>query len=130
MIERIALVAEHLEVGKREVETGRVRISKRVVETEERIEVALRRETVEIERISVNRFVDHADAPRQEGDVTIVPVYEEVMVKQLVLKEELHISRRSTTEVQPSGLYPLRREEIEITRTPFAGDANLDGESG
>lgn len=43
---------------------------------------------------------------RTEGDVTIVPVLEEVLVveKRLVLKEELHIRRRvaaETVEITP-----------------------------
>ena len=79
----------------------------------------LRRETVNIERVSVNRVVDTIAPPRTEGDVTIVPVYEEVLVvaKQLVLKEELRITRRSSTHVCELKSFTLRREEIEIART-------------
>jgi len=44
--------------------------------------------------------VETAPEIRTEGDVTIVPVLEEVLVveKRLVLKEELHIRRRIETE--------------------------------
>lgn len=117
----IPLIAERFEViGTREVETARVRISKRVVEVEQAAELPLRRDDVEIERVSLNRVVEQAAPIRHEGDVTIVPVYEEVLVKQLVLKEELRITRRSSTEPRASERVLLRREEIEITRTPIA----------
>ena len=113
----VTLVVEQLEVGTRTVETGRVQVAKRVVETEQSVELPLRREEVSIERVSINRAVAHAEPIRQEGDVTIVPVYEEVLVvtRQLMLKEELRLSRRSTIEVRTQH-HTLRREEIEITR--------------
>lgn len=113
----VTLVAEQLEVGTRTVETGGVQVAKRVLETEQAVELPLRREEVSIERVSINRAVAQAEPIRQEGDVTIVPVYEEVVVvtRQLMLKEELRLSRRSTIEVRTQH-HTLRREEIEITR--------------
>ncbi|MBA3623185.1 MAG: YsnF/AvaK domain-containing protein [Methylibium sp.] len=120
MDQTIALVAEQLEVGKRTVETARVRIGTRVVEREETVEMPLRRDDVEIERVSINRVVEQTSPPRHEGDVTIVPVYEEVLVvtRQLVLKEELRITRRSTVQASEPQRFSLRSEEMEITRTP------------
>ena len=115
----VPLSAETLEIGAREVEAGRVRISKRVVERQEQVDLPLRRETVDIERVSVNRVVDTIAPPRTEGDVIIVPVYEEVLVvaKQLVLKEELRITRRSSTQAGEPRSFTVRREEIEIARS-------------
>lgn len=109
---------ERLEVGKRVVETGRVQVTTRVVTSEQLVEMQLRRESVEVERVSVNRVVEHAGPIRHEGDVMIVPLYEEVLVvtKQLVLKEELRIRRHSS--LQPSvQRFALRREEAQITRS-------------
>lgn len=122
MDESFQVFAEQLTVGKRKVQTARVRVSKRVVVEERSVDVTLRHERVEIERVSVNRVVEQVSPIRQEGDVTIVPVYEEVMVKQLVLKEELRITRRSTEEQRPQPV-SLRREEVEVTRTPIADTA-------
>jgi stress response protein YsnF len=50
--------------------------------------------------VPVDQVVDTAPDIRTEGNVTIVPVLEEVLVvtKQLVLKEELDIRRRVETE--------------------------------
>jgi uncharacterized protein (TIGR02271 family) len=118
----IALVAERLDVQVKTIETGRVHIGTRVVETEEIVDQPLRRDEVEIERISINRTVDQPMPPRYEGDVTIVPIYEEVLVvtKQLVLKEELHIKRRSSVAPAPPQSIILRREEVSIFRSPAA----------
>ena len=117
----IPLLAEQLEVGKRTIETGRVYIDKSVSEREELVAMpALERLDVDIERVAVNRVVDRPVATRTEGDVTIVPVHEEVLVvtRQLVLREELRIRLRSTMQAQPPQRMTLRREEIQIRRTP------------
>jgi uncharacterized protein (TIGR02271 family) len=121
--QRIPLLAEQLEVDKLVVETGRVRVRKRVREHDQPVKVQLQRNEVEVRRVVVNRAVEQPAATRQEGDVTIVPVHEEVLVvtTQLMLKEELHISRRSTT--RPSEVAPvrLRHEEVEVTHVGSDG---------
>jgi uncharacterized protein (TIGR02271 family) len=119
--ETIPLIDERLDViGKREVETARVRVSKRVIDREEVIDAALRRDDVLIERVRCDRVVDQASPIRTEGDVTIVPVYEEVLIKQLVLREELRITRRSTIKQCDSGPVVLRSEQVKVRRTPIA----------
>jgi hypothetical protein len=57
---------------------------------------SLLEEAVNVERVPVNRFIEQPVETRQEGDVTIVPVMEEVLVVQrrLMLKEEIRITRR------------------------------------
>jgi uncharacterized protein (TIGR02271 family) len=119
----IPLVAEQLQVELKTVESGRVHIGTRVVQTEQVVDQALRRENVEIERVSINRVVEQTVPTRNEGDVMIVPIYEEVLVvtRQLVLKEELHIRRRVSMEKAPPQSYILRREEVTISRSPAAG---------
>jgi len=96
----LPLLEEELQVGKRTVETGRVRIRTLVETVEEAARAVLDGERVEVERIAVDRVVDQAPSIRTENGVTIVPVLEEIMVveKRLVLKEEIHIRRRPTTE--------------------------------
>lgn len=120
--ETLAVAEEQLEVGKRKVETGRVHITKRVVQRQETVDVPLMREEVEIRRVPVNRPVDAPVPVRQEGDVTIVSVLEEVLVvsKQLVLKEELHISRRQSEAHEPQEV-TLLSEQVEVTRTAATG---------
>lgn len=75
--ELLPLIAEGAEISKRTVETGRVRVRTRVVETEETVQTNLQREEVDIERVPINEVVKQQASVRQEGDVTIVPIYEE-----------------------------------------------------
>jgi len=58
---------------------------------------------VAVERVPVNRIVDQMPETRQEGDVLVVPVVEEVITvqKRLLLKEEVRIQRRRNEVQQP-----------------------------
>ena len=96
----IPLVEEEISVSKRKSRTGRVRVETRTEQVDELVGADLTSSEVEVERVPIDREVDRAPEIRTEGDVTIVPVLEEVLVveKRLVLKEELHIKRRHTTE--------------------------------
>jgi len=98
--EVIPLVEETASIGKRGVVTGRVRVQTVTDTIEELVRADVQRESVEVTRVPIDRVVEAAPEIRTEGDVTILPVVEEVLVveKRLVLKEELHIRRRVTTE--------------------------------
>ncbi|HVF28698.1 MAG TPA: YsnF/AvaK domain-containing protein [Pyrinomonadaceae bacterium] len=111
------IIEEELNVGKREVETGRVRIRKVVREREEVVDEPLLQEDADIKRVAVNRIVDGPVPVRYEGDMMIVPLLEEVIVteKRLLLKEELHISVRQSETRNPQ-LVTLRSEEAIIER--------------
>jgi len=58
---------------------------------------------VAVERVPINQIVDQVPDTRQEGDVLIVPVVEEVLVvqKRLLLKEEVRIQRRRNEVREP-----------------------------
>ena len=73
---------------------------------------ALYRENCDIKRVPMKRLLDKPAEPRQEGDTLIVPLMEEVLVleKRLLLREELHITRRREQNPHVS---PVRREEFE-----------------
>jgi stress response protein YsnF len=85
--------------------------------------VPLSRERVEVERVAVNRIVEQAPAVRTEGDVTIIPVLEEVLVveKRLMLREEVRLVRRRE-ETREQQTVTLRKEEVEVTRDEIARD--------
>lgn len=120
MHKTIPVVEEQAEVGKRVVETGRVHISKRVTERVEEVELPSISEHVDVRRVAVNRPVDAPVATRQEGDTLIVPVHEEVITRQLVLVEEIHITRRETGSHSTQQV-ALRREEVSVERSAPAG---------
>ncbi len=124
--EVIPVLREELKVSKREVETGRVVVHKTVSERDENVEMLLRRTDVSVERVPVGRTVTEAPASREEGDVLIIPVMEEVLVveKRLVLKEELHI-RKTTTERTAHEVVRLRTESVKIEPT---GSVSVSGD--
>ena len=112
----ITLAEETLRIGKRTVE-GRVRLHKTVSERLETVDVPLVREQVEVERVSVNRPVEEAEGVRMEGEVMVIPRYEEVLVvsKQLVLVEEVRVRTLRTERREPQQV-TLRREELSVER--------------
>ena len=124
----IPVIQEEITVDKRVIETGKVRVSKRISEREELIDVPLLREEVTIERVPMNLFVESHPPVRQEGDIMIIPVVEEqvVMQKKLVLVEELRVHKQIVQTHQPQTV-TLLKEEVEIRRS--AGNENLNRQS-
>ena len=116
--EIIPLVEETATVDKRQVITGRVRVQTVTDTLEELAHADVQRETVEVTRVPIDKVVETAPEIRTDGDVTIVPVLEEVLVveKRLVLKEELHIRRRVESETVEVPV-TLRKQRAIIERT-------------
>lgn len=123
----VPLAEERLLVSKREVVTGKVRVRTIVETREEAVDMLLAREAVEVERREVGRFVDEAPPVREEGDLTIIPVMEEVLVveRRLRLKEELVI-RRSRTEERHQETVTLRQDRAVVEREPPAAAGDRD----
>jgi uncharacterized protein (TIGR02271 family) len=117
----IPLLEEELSVAKRVVETARVRVSRVTHTHEQLVDELLHHEKVEVERVPLDRPIEAMPSIRQEGDVTIVPVVEEILKveRSLVLKEEIHIRRIKTTERHQEQVM-LRRQEATVSRTPIA----------
>ncbi|MDX1662202.1 MAG: YsnF/AvaK domain-containing protein [Candidatus Promineifilaceae bacterium] len=113
----IELIAERADIHKVRRESGAVRIRKVVDEEEELIEVPLISEDVEVTRVAVDRPIDGPIPIREEGNTIILPLIEEVLVvqKQLVLKEEVHISRKKI-ETTASERVMLRKEDVVVER--------------
>ena len=99
-VTKVPLTEEVLSVSKQEVVTGRVRIRTVDESTVKLVRQELETAHVSVTRVPINRIVDHAPVPRTEGDLTIVPVLEEVLVVEtkLLLKEEIYIRRTLTKE--------------------------------
>ena len=118
----IPLHAEELVVSRRKVDSARVRVATVTREVEKLVQEEFVREHAEIERTVIGRIVDAVPPVREEGDVTVIPVVEEVIVVQrkILLKEEIRVRRARTAE-QHVETVVLRQQEIEITRTPLSG---------
>jgi uncharacterized protein (TIGR02271 family) len=113
----IPLVEERIEVSKRQIETGRVRVRVAVEEREEAVPVELAHDEVEVRRVPRNQPLAALPSVRIEGNVTIIPVVEEVMVveKRLMLVEEIHVRRKSVTGTEQVSVR-LRSEQASIER--------------
>ena len=112
----IPVIAETLEVGRRELE-GAVRIRKVVHENPITVDETLRDEQVSIERVAIGRRLDGPVGIRHEGDVMIIPVVEERLVveKRLVLVEEIRVRRETQARREPQHV-TLRQEQIVVER--------------
>jgi stress response protein YsnF len=124
----IPVLQEEMTVGTRLVDTGRgVRVHKHVVETPHVIEQALLQDALAIEHVAIGRLLADDELPqvRQEGDVLIVPVIEEVLVLQTrrSLKEEVRIVRSSRL-VQQQQTVLLKSEQVVVERFDDATDAH------
>lgn len=98
---RIPVVEERARVEKHVVERNVVKIRTAINTRQQVVSDALSHEEVDIRRVPVNQEVDAMPDVREEGDVVIIPVVEEraVLVKRLVLVEELHVKRRVVREI-------------------------------
>lgn len=122
----VTVIEERLDVRKRLVESGgAVRLRKVVHEEVVTVDEPLTTEVTEVERVAIGRPVDEAVAVRHEGDTMVVSVVEERLVtvvrKQLVLVEELRLTRRSVVRHEPQDVV-LRREEVIVERFDPASD--------
>ncbi|HEX8387584.1 MAG TPA: DUF2382 domain-containing protein [Sphingomonas sp.] len=110
--ETIPLVEEELVVAKRLVETGRVRVRTEVQWRTDHARAELFRDHVEVERVPIGREVDAVPPIREDGEMVIIPVVEEVLVveKRLVLKEEVRLRRTRSVETldEPVRLRAMR----------------------
>ena len=122
----IPVVEERLEVGRRSVEKGIVRLRKRVEATDEPVELTHLRREAKVERRPVGQIVNEVPSPRQEGNFLIVPVLEEVQVVEtrLMLKEELVVWLEERTDIETVQVQ-LRREIVDIERSGL-GEASID----
>ena len=121
---RFPVMEEELQVDKRLVDTGRgVRLHKTVSEHTERIEQRLMHDELVVEHVPLGHVVSgEAPQTRYEGNTLVVPVLEEVLVvqKQLVLKEEVRITRQQR-RVDASQEVNLRSEQIRVERFDEGG---------
>jgi len=115
----LQLLAEEAHVSRRTVETGRVRVATVTHTRDHLVDEWLARTNVEVERVPVGRVVDTIPPVGGDADHTIIPIVEETVVveRKLVLKEELHIRRKRTTERYQETV-KLRHQTAEVTRVP------------
>jgi stress response protein YsnF len=117
--ERIPVVEETVTIDKRQTVKGVVRARTVTHEDVAVVDEPMLSEQVEVERVRIDRFIDAPAPVRQEGDTTIIPVFEEVVVveKRLKLVEEVRLTKRQTIRHEPQTI-TLRRQEAVVERLP------------
>lgn len=127
--ETIPVVEERAVVRKRRKITGAVRLRTVVHEDEAVIDGPLLTEEVEVERVSLDRWVDGPVPVRHEGDTTVITVLREVLVVERRLKavEEVRLTKRRATR-HASERVRLRREEALVERLDAAASPLGDDE--
>ncbi len=116
----LEVVEEHLSVNTAEVVTGRVHVAVTTQTVEQPVSLSLNRTEVEVVRHELSHTLP-PDAPvpqqRIEGNTTIIPILEEIVVVEtrLVLRAEVHVTRVTTAETV-STTVPLRRQTANVTR--------------
>ena len=125
----LRLAEERLEVAKRVVETGRVRVRRTTAEKVQKVSVPLSSDTYEVTRVPIGKEVKTTPAVRETKTEIIIPVVEEVLVveRRLVLREELHIRKVRSVE-RHSEEFTLRVQEATVERVaPQNSDAGAPG---
>ncbi|MBV9505554.1 MAG: YsnF/AvaK domain-containing protein, partial [Acidobacteriia bacterium] len=111
----IPVVEEELQVGKRTVRRGGVRVYSRIVEQPVEETIDLREEHVRVERRPVNRDVEPGDTARlRDQSVEVVEMSEEPVVqKRARIREEVVVSKETTQRTEQIR-DNVRHTEVEV----------------
>lgn len=112
----LPIVEERLVVGKRERESI-VRVSTRTRAEDVEVDETLVSLRADVRRVPVERFVDAVPEIEERDGVTVIPVVEEVLVKRLLLREELHVTQRRD-EHRHRETVTLRTQDPVVERIP------------
>ena len=118
----IPVIEEELQVGKREVETGGIRLRSRIVENEVQEKINLREEKVHVERTPVDRPANVADLKEEQFEVTEraeVPV----VAKEARVVEEVSLNKE-VTEKEEAIRDTVRSTEVDVERTDNTNNLN------
>ena len=113
--QEIPVVQEELQVGKRAVQRGGVRIYSRMTETPVEENVQLREEHVRVDREPVNRPANEADFRAGREQVIEVAEYAEepVVSKQARVVEEVSVNKEASERTETIR-DTVRRSEVEV----------------
>ncbi|GGE69070.1 YsnF/AvaK domain-containing protein [Massilia psychrophila] len=111
----IPVIQEQLQVGKREVQRGGVRVFQRMVETPVSETVNLREEHVSIERHPVDQPATPADlAAFQEKTIELHETAEEVVIQKTARVVEEVVVGKDVTQIEQQVSDTVRHTEVEI----------------
>jgi uncharacterized protein (TIGR02271 family) len=123
----IPVIQEELQVGKRAVQRGGVRVFQRVVETPVNETVSLREEHVSVERRPVDQPVSSADlAAFEEKSIELRETAEEAVVQKSARVVEEVVVGKEVNERQQNISDTVRRTEVEVEQLNAGGSAGAD----
>jgi uncharacterized protein (TIGR02271 family) len=120
----IPVVEEQLNVGKREVQRGGVRVFSRVVETPVNESVSLREEHVNVERRPVDRPISTNDASAfKEQSIELRETAEEAMVQKSARVVEEVLVNKEVSQRKEEIKDTVRHTEVQVEN--LAGNASM-----
>ena len=120
----IPVVQEELQVGKRTVNRGGIRVLNHVHEVPVEENVTLREEHVHVDRRPVNRAATESDMRLADDVIEVTEMAEEPVVsKNTRVVEEVHIGKEATQRTETIR-DSVRRTDVEVERT--GGGASTD----
>lgn len=124
----IKVIEENLEVGKREVQTGGVRVRSRIIERPVEESVRLREERVTVQRTPVNRPATAADLNAfQEGQIELTEHAEvPVVSKTAQVVEEVAIGKEVNERVE-TVRDTVRSTDVEVENLGTTGTTSTTG---
>lgn len=122
----IPIIEENLQVGKREVERGSVRLRSRIVERPVEETVRLREERVSIERNPVNRPAREGELTSfQEGEIELTERAEiPVVNKEARVVEEVRLNKE-VSEREETIRDTVRKTEIDVDENHMSNEESL-----
>lgn len=124
----IKVIQEDLQVGKREVERGGVRVRSRIVERPVEESLRLREERVQVQRTPVNRPATDADLNAfREGEITVTEHAEvPVVSKTANVVEEISVGKEVNERVETIR-DTVRSTEVDVENIDSTTDATRTG---
>ncbi len=124
----LPVIEEELQVGKRQVQRGGVKVYNRMTETPVEEQVTLHEEKVDVERRPANRAVTDADmAAMKTGTIEVNTMAEEAVIsKQAKVVEEVVVGKTAaehTETIRDS----VRRTDVEVEKTAGNGQQMSNG---
>lgn len=115
----IPIMAETASISTRRVASGCVMVSTQTEESDRILPAELASVEVSVVQVPVDRKINSVPEVVAEGDLTIIPVVEErlVVMRELYLREEVHVRRVERTETVNVAA-TTRRQTVQIDPMP------------
>lgn len=110
----IPVVEEELQVGKRKVETGGVKVKTSVTETPVETDVNLHSEKVKVERRAVDRPITDADAAFREGTIELKETAEQAVVRKRARVVEEVVLRKEGEDATKTVRDKVRKTNVDV----------------